>query len=425
MVSESFMARLVTAVVWALALGLASSHGFMGIPPQRGCTNGNQYAKWLPKYDVRATIDYGAHFPAGDKSIRKGSGGRSQQKAAGRQGWTPYTPASRNFRPRAGVCGDTLWGRDHLRGGRFYNGGRIHKTYVQGGTIEFTVAVTEHHNGYFAFWVCDIAKCGGEISWKCFQRGHCYKLNRAWDQRCESRADHMCAPTDPKNPHRWYLPCPKAPTTVYGGGGRMRYHLPKHLSCKHCVIQWYWASANSCNPPGLIEFFTSKRSPWWGKCRGQGDAVGGWRRWPARCGGRRFSEEYLQCADIRINPSWTKPPAKKPPPKKPTGANPFMKVVIIGDMKNRRDIYNGQNVVFNAKPYKHITFLAVTKWKVDGVSFEFNGKHWWYEQGRPYVFGGKKGGWFVPWKQPWYNVKFSLAVVAQGHRLQSTIVLQR
>lgn len=93
-------------------------------PPQRGCTNGNQYVK-IPIYDRKATIDYSAHFPAGNKALFEGAGLYSQMRAAVRRGWVPYEPWKRYFRWRAGVCGDTTWVREHLRGGKYYNGGRI------------------------------------------------------------------------------------------------------------------------------------------------------------------------------------------------------------------------------------------------------------------------------------------------------------
>lgn len=62
------------------------------------------------------------------------------------------------------------------------------------------VTVTAHHNGFFEFWVCDIARCGGEISPKCFQNGMCHQLKRVRDRSCESRRDWKCAPIDPKYP---------------------------------------------------------------------------------------------------------------------------------------------------------------------------------------------------------------------------------
>lgn len=426
----------LTMVVVCMLLGLVSSHGLMWNPPQRGATHGNNPYAPIPRYNPKASVDFWAHFPAGFKNGGRGGGLASQKQAAGKGGWTPYNPNLWNFQPRAGVCGDTLWGphkNDHLRGGKYYNGGLIHKTFKQGSVISIDVAVTEHHNGYFAFWLCDVKKCGGEISWDCFKQGHCYRLQRAYDPKCENRYNRNCAPIDPKNRHRWYVPCRGQGwhnrKKVMYGGGHMLYQLPKGLTCQHCVLQWYWTSANSCNPPGTREFFTGPRSPFWGKCIGQGGAIGGWRRHSGLCGGWNFAEEYLQCADIRITPGWQqspKPPAHKPPPNRIPGRNnPFLKIVIYGDQKPRWDVYNGDNVVFNAKPYKQITFVAVTKWQVYGVGFRFNGKNFWYARKRPYTFRGRRGNWLNSWPNPWYNTRFSLAVVAPKGRIQAHITLKR
>ncbi len=126
--------------------------------------------------------------------------------------------------------------------------------------ISLNVAATTHRNGFYEFYVCDVAKCGGEISEKCFKQGHCIRLERAWDRSCESRHDRRCALIDPDYPSRWYLPCPSGKVDLYGGR-KMLYKLPKDLQCKHCVVQWYWATANACDPPGLQDYFTSNRAP--------------------------------------------------------------------------------------------------------------------------------------------------------------------
>ncbi len=289
--------------------GLVVSHGILYHPPQRGVTNGNHLCP-VPIYDKTATIDYSAHFPAGSKALKPGAGKRSQIKAAGARGWIPYEPMKSDFRFRAGVCGDRVWGREHLRGGKFYNDGKIFKTYREGNVISLDVAVTTHHNGFFVFHICDVAKCGDEIGKECFRKGHCHLLHRAWDKSCESRHDKGCAPIDPNHPWRWYLPCPSGRKVDLYGDGKMLYKLPKDLQCSHCVLQWYWATANTCNPPGLVAYFKSDRAPEWGDCDGQGNGKGGWRRWERSCGGKEFAEEYYQCADIRILPKWNQP--KKP-----------------------------------------------------------------------------------------------------------------
>lgn len=297
----------LVAIIVSAVLANVYAHGSMIWPPQRGITNGFKFAK-VRSHDPGAQSDWFAHFPAGDKSTAPGAATRSQRQAAGPAGWTPYNPFDPHFKWRANVCGDLNWKYDHMRGGKYYNGGKIHATYTQGSAISVDMAIVAHHNGYIEMYVCDVAKCGGEISKKCFQQGSCHKLRRTWEQSCESRNDWKCAPIDPKHPSRWYLPCGKSGTPGNGvdifGHGKIKFQLPSDLVCEHCVVQWYWVGANDCNPPGLTEYFKSDRHPFWGDCPGQGEARGGWRRWENPCGGHRFPEEYYTCADIRINSKW-------------------------------------------------------------------------------------------------------------------------
>jgi len=133
-------------------------------------------------------------------------------------------------------------------------------TYEEGGTISIDVLITNHHNGFMEFRVCDVKYCGGEISEKCLRGPHCYVLQRAPHAACETGKEWGCAPIDPKHPSRWYLPCPSGKIDYYGQG-KILYSLPKGLNCKHCVLQWYWVTGNSCNPPGLVKFFMSPKRP--------------------------------------------------------------------------------------------------------------------------------------------------------------------
>lgn len=81
------------------------------------------------------------------------------------------------------------------------------------------------------------------------------------------------------------------------------------------MIQWYWTAANTCNPPGVHEYFSGPDAPNWQNCPGQGGAVNGWSWNKPTCGGSLFPEEYFQCADIRIvrNPN-TPSMSNLPPP---------------------------------------------------------------------------------------------------------------
>lgn len=414
----------------------------MACPPMRGVTNG--YAFWkIPIYDKSDTRDWLAHFPAGDRNPKPGSGERSQRKAAGSRGWTLYEPTKPGFKFRSGPCGDWLRQNpgEHVKGGKYYNGGKIHKVYTEGRAIWFEIVVTTHHNGYSEFRVCDAAKCGGDITNECLRDSRkCVTLQRAWDKSCESRNDKLCGPIDPKYPHRWYHPCPYGKINYYK---KIKYQLPKGFHCKHCVVQFYWTSANGCNPPGVWDYFTGPRGPKWGNCKGQGEAVGGYRRWPALCDGDRFAEEYYQCGDITIKPAQNSSPAKinpppvnnpppaprpNPPAKSPTpsprpaqkpsnsgskkSVYPIKKVVLYADGASRIDVYDGQQVELDMRKYKWMTFdTKVFPNKVAKVIYFINEQRSWQDNYKPYVFNGNSGARYNYWWKAIYNKLIRVKVV--------------
>lgn len=281
-------------------------HGLMSYPIPRGGTSGRSKFIKAP-VNKRYTTDHKLHFPAGDKANVAGAAVRSQMKNAGKKGWTMYNPFDPSFHWRYGVCGDLPKGNDHLKGGIFYNGGQIVETFRQGETISIEMTIVASHNGYIELFVCDVDKCPkGEISPECFisPSKPCAQLMRIPNEKCDSRESASCGPIDDYYPGRWYLPCPmpvrSGETYVYGKDKSIQYQLPANLSCEHCVLQFSWVSANFCNPPGYVDYFTGPSAPLWGNCRGQGNARGGVNKNLPTCGGKRFSEEYLMCSDIRI-----------------------------------------------------------------------------------------------------------------------------
>lgn len=269
-----------------------AAHGFLSDPPQRG----NLVGRWSDiVVDRNAPADPYLHFPAG----RKGGGtsqnvGSKSQEKAGNFNWTPYDPSSPSFVWRAGVCGDEKGKKqDHLRGGIYYYNATIVRTYQKDSVIGISVKIISNHRGIMELFLCDVDKCGGEISEQCFQKGHCFKLKRA-QSRCDSRTERRCGPIDEKYPGRWYFPCgPHPEKTMKFNTSEIRYELPKGLSCAHCVLQWYWASAQECRVEGILDYLNMVAD------RGQ------WRRCTTlkrrnACGGRFFPQEYYQCADVRI-----------------------------------------------------------------------------------------------------------------------------
>ena len=290
------------------------AHAIMVLPHQRGTLRRAGFNENVPEVNHSTTADYLSHFPAGDKCVAPGCGMRSQEREAGPAGWTPFTPLLRSFRWRYGVCGDPKTDPQHMRGGKFYNNAQIVAVYPQAGKISVKMNIVSHHNGFMELHVCDVKRCGGEISEDCFRRGFCYQLKRSFNPECESGMSRRCAPIDPNYPGRWHFPCPRNKDgdglQSFGGprDNTIMYDLPESLSCEHCVLQWFWSTANSCNPPGVRDFFDGPRAPRnWGRCPGQGGAEGGVSRVQMACGlgtdnRMRFAEEYVTCADIAISP---------------------------------------------------------------------------------------------------------------------------
>lgn len=297
-------------------------HGSMTVPLPRGSLSTKD--SYVPGgFDPSAPVDYKPHFPAGDKTASPGSGLKSQIYAAGPPGWVPFMPLSPTFRWRSGVCGDSRSpNQEHLRGGKYYHNGKIVGTYAQGEEISIEVKINAHHNGFIEVHLCDVEKCNGEISELCFKKGHCVQLQRAENKECDGGMSKRCAPIDRNYPGRWYFPCSTVPADgkhieFYGENDRISYMLPKDLHCEHCVLQWFWTAANSCNPPGVIEYFDGPDRPRnWGNCPGQGGAIGGVARNHKTCGVDKFPEEYLQCSDIKILPDegGDSDPSTKPEP---------------------------------------------------------------------------------------------------------------
>lgn len=304
--APTFKLLLSIALTFGLLAPLSDGHGLMNTPNQRGTLAGRE--NWVKRViDKNAKTDYLGHFPAGRKDWRvPGSGKASQEKEGKSRGWKPFEPLKKGFHWRAGVCGDLKEGpRDHLRGGEYYHGGKIVATYRKGSVISVGISIVAHHNGFMELHVCNVRKCGGEISENCFRQGHCQQLQRAPNKHCDSGKSRMCGPIDRKFRGRWYLPCTRYPLNNFKvetfGPSTIKYRLPKHMVCEHCVLQWFWTSANSCNPPGVIDYFDGDDRPKnWGSCVGHGGARGGVARGQQPCSKHRFPEEYLQCADIAI-----------------------------------------------------------------------------------------------------------------------------
>lgn len=245
--------------------------------------------------------------------------------------WSPYDPLDATHGPaRAGdhgACGDPAGGEGaHEVGGRFYHGGVPVATYTAGGTVDFELAITAHHNGFMEWWVCDADKCGGgDPTGACFATpGACVRLDRVAHPACEAGTEADCGPIQPEYPSRWYLPCkgtaapPMAgrPLVFGGPAGKMRYALPAGFSCSRCVAQWYWATANSCTPPGAGDYAFPGA---WTNCPAGMPTCGAGAPWP---------EEFWTCSDVTIEAAGggggggAPPPTPQPVPLMPPRVTP-------------------------------------------------------------------------------------------------------
>ncbi len=236
--------------------------------------------------------------------------------------WTPYEPLNPKFpfRRDHGMCGDPVSApapRDHEAGGKWgYPKSPISANYKANQIVEFVVDVTTNHNGWFEFIICDVTKCGGDINESCFKKGFCHLMMREKTPACESQLSKECGPVDEKYPGRWYIPCRRGDHVGehFMGGPFMRYKLPKGFKTEHAVIQFYWVTANSCNPPGFVDYFKRYPMKSWGQCPGDGGAIGGRNPTLAECGGGSFPEEFWGCADVSVGVSGTVKSAGAPPP---------------------------------------------------------------------------------------------------------------
>ena len=438
--------QFLSLIILLLFPSLISAHGFMEYPPQRGCLNPkSKHAKLGSEYS--APIDWLMHFPAGNKADIPGAAVQSQRETSGI--WTPFEPMKSDFIWRAGVCGDLKSKtQDHMKGGRYYYDGKVSAEYIEGSIIDITIKVIAHHNGFMELHVCDIAKCGGEISEDCFKQGHCWQLKRAPNKDCDSAYDKRCAPIDKNYPGRWYLPCTTKPINGNAvermGGNKMQYYLPKGLVCEHCVLHWFWEAANTCNAPGIREYYDGPNSPKnWGQCPGQGAARGGIAREQRDCGPNRFPEEYYTCADIRIKPSdgssttssfvveeedttqtsiteTIKTP--EPIPIAVTDTSGDWKIQIYGDGKLVDDnIEDGEEV--DMKNYDKVALEAV---KSDGkgpVDFLINGNKVWTDWTAPFFMYGNRGRDALYGDGPPLNEEFTLEVIAGDEMLKRRITI--
>ncbi|KAK3713146.1 hypothetical protein QZH41_010058 [Actinostola sp. cb2023] len=162
---------------------------------------------------------------------------------------------------KCGVCGDAY----HLKIQKYvYPGshatGTITKTYDEGQEIELDLMITVTHKGWSEFRVGDIG--ARPIT--------------------QDKLRYLLPISGSGGETRWYHN-----KYVKGKGSyKIKLQLPAGLTCKHCVLQWWWKTGNS-----------------WG-CDDEG------------CGlGHGEQETFVNCADIRItSKDGVVPPVTQAPP---------------------------------------------------------------------------------------------------------------
>ena len=219
-----------------------------------------------------------------------------------------------------GICGDPFVGtRDHEEGGKFFSDAP-QATYKQGQDIELKVVISANHHGRFQYRVCRYS--GSEKA--------------ALTEAClDKHVLRMSEGEQAPGEVYWYTGPNDSPQTY-----TMRYKLPSGLTCDgietKCVLQWYWASQNSCilqSPDPPPQYLPSSNMS---KC-GPGN-VGGEAFW--NCASIRITKDGSggdvptsvptpnPGSDSAPNPTLSptpqvpevpeaKPPKKKPPKKKP------------------------------------------------------------------------------------------------------------
>jgi len=226
----------------------------------------------------------------------EGTGTVAKHTPGGR--WTyPETTASS---VRHGLCGNgsPLGGHKQTYMGSKYTKGSSEGNYKPGEVIDIEVVITAHHMGWMEFSLCDKSTLddpNGPITQGCLNK---IRLERA-------PGDPSISPIDPAHKDRFYL----VPKCYNEGGGeqlmKMQYILP-NIECEHCVLQWYWVTANTCVGPGygdgIKELFPNDYS---GTCSGDGGSSG-WVPGGAigdrmRECGKAYPEEFWNCADITIS----------------------------------------------------------------------------------------------------------------------------
>lgn len=166
-----------------------------------------------------------------------------------------------------GLCGDRAAGaRDHEAFGKYGPDGRVRASWRAGDVVVVRVRLTTNHLGKMRFYLCPLPGDGSlgterrVLSERCF-RDHALRVVGG------SRRNRLVVVTG----------------GVYEFAVRLR--LPRGLTCRRCVLRWFYRTGNSCTPAGVP---AELANPHLDRCKQYPDTP------PA--------EVFLNCADVRISP---------------------------------------------------------------------------------------------------------------------------
>ncbi|ESO98059.1 hypothetical protein LOTGIDRAFT_226726 [Lottia gigantea] len=154
-----------------------------------------------------------------------------------------------NNQGRCGICGDNFSAQKENEYGGKYGTGFIGKNYTQGETVPFTVQFVLGRPGNFQFRICKLESKMQEATQEC--------LNRTTLATADG-ATKLKIASSPRNKNVTF-----------------DIVLPTDLNCERCVLQWTYTTS--------VVYGCDKQN----NC----------------CFGCGIQERYVNCADIRINPS--------------------------------------------------------------------------------------------------------------------------
>lgn len=172
----------------------------------------------------------------------------------------------------------------------------IQATYVRGQNITVKVHITAHHKGHFEFSVCPIGH--GEAPTR-----ECFRSNRL-----QFVSDPKYgANKDTNYPYRAYIP----PSTLGPMDYEFQMKLPQNVTGDYVMLQWWWVSANSCEPAGYSEYNFPEA---WGPMRTSLPLCG-----VQPDGTITGAEQFWNCAEIQIlDDASPTPPETTVPTSSPT-----------------------------------------------------------------------------------------------------------